>query len=139
MLVLSRNPGERINIGNDIIIEVLELRGQRVRIGITAPDLVPVHRGEVYDTIHSAPEPTLSLWFASCGGVCFVAPGATIQQAKAAAAETLKSLGHIPLHIKLECMGPVFDSRTGDNVALHRFTLEKKGFVYHETEDARDA
>ena len=53
MLVLSRNPGETICIGDDIRITILSSRytGYQVRIGITAPDDLPVHREEVYDRI----------------------------------------------------------------------------------------
>lgn len=51
MLVLSRKPGERIRIGKDIIIEVLEYRKGYFRIGIEAPKDVPVHREEVFEAI----------------------------------------------------------------------------------------
>ena len=44
MLVLSRRPGERIVIDGDIIVEILEILGNRVRLGITAPADVPVDR-----------------------------------------------------------------------------------------------
>jgi carbon storage regulator len=47
MLVLSRNIEEKIQIGNDIIIEIREIRGDRVRLGITAPKNVPVMRTEL--------------------------------------------------------------------------------------------
>lgn len=52
MLVLSRKLHERIVIRDDIIIEVVDIRGDKVRLGIIAPDEVPVHRSEVYDAIH---------------------------------------------------------------------------------------
>jgi carbon storage regulator len=48
MLVLSRKQGEEITIGNEIIITVLAVRGDRVKIGITAPAEVPVHRKEIH-------------------------------------------------------------------------------------------
>lgn len=53
MLVLSRNPGETICIGDDIKVTILSSRynGQQVRIGITAPADLPVHREEVYERI----------------------------------------------------------------------------------------
>jgi carbon storage regulator len=51
MLVLSRHVTDRIRIGDDIIIEVTELRGDIVRIGILAPRDIPVHREEVYQAI----------------------------------------------------------------------------------------
>jgi carbon storage regulator len=48
MLVLSRQPGESIRISNDITITVLNQRGNQIRIGITAPQEIVVHREEVY-------------------------------------------------------------------------------------------
>lgn len=47
MLVLTRKPGEQLHIGDDIKISVLEVRGQRVRIGIEAPNYVRVVRAEL--------------------------------------------------------------------------------------------
>lgn len=47
MLVLSRKRGERIVIGDNVIIEVVDIRGEKVRIGIVAPDDVEVDRSEV--------------------------------------------------------------------------------------------
>ena len=52
MLVLSRKKNESIVINNDIIVTVVEIRGDKVRLGIVAPKEVPVHRQEVYDAIH---------------------------------------------------------------------------------------
>ncbi len=51
MLVLSRKKDEQIVIGDGIIITIVEIRGDKVRLGITAPPEVPVHRREVYDAI----------------------------------------------------------------------------------------
>lgn len=51
MLVLSRKNSEVIRIGNDIIITVVEIRGDKVRLGIEAPVTTPVHRQEVYEAI----------------------------------------------------------------------------------------
>ena len=51
MLVLSRKAEESMYIGDDIKITVLDIRGGQVRIGITAPQNVPVHREEVYNKI----------------------------------------------------------------------------------------
>ncbi len=48
MLVLSRHRDEQIMIGDDIVITVVEIRGDKVRLGIEAPKEVPVHREEVY-------------------------------------------------------------------------------------------
>ena len=51
MLVLSRYRDESIYIGDDIIITVVDIRGDRVRIGVQAPPDVSVHRQEVYEAI----------------------------------------------------------------------------------------
>ena len=51
MLVLSRQRDETIMIGDDIEITIVDIRGDKVRLGITAPATVPVHRKEVYDAI----------------------------------------------------------------------------------------
>lgn len=53
MLVLSRKKNESIVINNDIVITVVEIRGDKVRLGIVAPKEVPVHRQEVYDAIRN--------------------------------------------------------------------------------------
>lgn len=51
MLVLSRHRDESIVIGDNIKIVVVDIRGDRVRLGVEAPSDVPVHRQEVYDAI----------------------------------------------------------------------------------------
>ncbi|MEX0678611.1 MAG: carbon storage regulator CsrA [Pirellulales bacterium] len=51
MLVLSRKKNESIVINNDITIVVVEIRGDKVRLGVEAPKEIPVHRREVYDAI----------------------------------------------------------------------------------------
>jgi carbon storage regulator len=51
MLVLSRQRDETIMIGDDIEITVVDIRGDKVRLGITAPATIPVHRKEVYEAI----------------------------------------------------------------------------------------
>ena len=51
MLVLSRQRDETIMIGDDIEITIVDIRGDKVRLGITAPATVPVHRKEVYEAI----------------------------------------------------------------------------------------
>jgi carbon storage regulator len=52
MLVLSRRKAQRIMIGDDIIVDLLEIRGDQVRLGITAPKNLPVHREEILLAIH---------------------------------------------------------------------------------------
>jgi len=54
MLVLSRKRDERIVIGDSIVITVVEVRGDKVRLGIEAPTEVPVHRQEVLDAMRQA-------------------------------------------------------------------------------------
>ena len=56
MLVLSRQIDETIMIGDDIEITLVDIRGDKVRIGIKAPASVPVHRKEVYLAIKAANE-----------------------------------------------------------------------------------
>ncbi len=51
MLVLSRQRDESIIIGDNIVITIVDIRGDKVRIGINAPTDIPVHRQEVYDAI----------------------------------------------------------------------------------------
>jgi carbon storage regulator len=51
MLVLSRQRDESIVIGDNIVITIVDIRGDKVRLGINAPAEIPVHRQEVYDAI----------------------------------------------------------------------------------------
>ena len=51
MLVLSRRRDESIMIGDDVEITIVDVRGDKVRLGITAPKSIPVHRREVYEAI----------------------------------------------------------------------------------------
>ena len=51
MLVLSRQRDESIMIGDDVVITIVDIRGDKVRIGIDAPTRIPVHRQEVYEAI----------------------------------------------------------------------------------------
>ena len=48
MLIITRRAGERIMVGDDIVVEVMEMVGNSVRIGISAPRSVPVYREEIY-------------------------------------------------------------------------------------------
>jgi carbon storage regulator len=51
MLVLSRQRDESIMIGDNIVITIVDIRGDKVRLGIDAPTEIPVHRQEVYEAI----------------------------------------------------------------------------------------
>ena len=51
MLVLSRHRDESIMIGDEIVVTIVDIRGDKVRLGINAPQDVPVHRQEVYEAI----------------------------------------------------------------------------------------
>jgi carbon storage regulator len=51
MLVLSRHRDESIMIGDNIVITIVDIRGDKVRLGIEAPSDIPVHRQEVYEAI----------------------------------------------------------------------------------------
>lgn len=54
MLALSRKANESIIIGNDVEVTILEIKGDQVKVGITAPKSVPVYREEVYTQIKEA-------------------------------------------------------------------------------------
>ena len=51
MLVLSRHRDESIMIGDDVVVTIVDIRGDKVRLGIDAPTEIPVHRQEEYDAI----------------------------------------------------------------------------------------
>ena len=51
MLVLSRQRDESIMIGDNIVVTIVDIRGDKVRLGIDAPTEIPVHRQEVYEAI----------------------------------------------------------------------------------------
>jgi carbon storage regulator len=48
MLIVTRKPGEKVMVGDQVVITVIEVKGSNVRIGIDAPRAVPVYREEIY-------------------------------------------------------------------------------------------
>ena len=61
MLALSRKKGEALMINNDIEITILEIKGEQVKLGISAPKEVPVYRKEVYVQIQEANQEAVSM------------------------------------------------------------------------------
>ncbi len=51
MLLITRRAGERIVLGDDIIVEVMEITGTQVRVGIHAPRTVPIYREEIWSAV----------------------------------------------------------------------------------------
>jgi carbon storage regulator CsrA len=60
MLVITRRLGEAIVIGNDITLTVVDIRGDKVRLGVTCPAQIPIHRGEFHEAIHRFQPPPRS-------------------------------------------------------------------------------
>lgn len=56
MLILTRRIGEIIRVGDDVKINVLDVKGSQVRIGVKAPNNIPVHREEIYQRIRNENE-----------------------------------------------------------------------------------
>ncbi len=54
MLVLTRRPGESVMVGDEVVVTVLEIRGDVIRLGITAPRSIQVHREEVYRELQAS-------------------------------------------------------------------------------------
>lgn len=75
MLVLTRQPNQSIVIGDDIVVTVLEVRGDQVRIGVRADRSVPVHREEVYAAVVRANKAAASPRSGSLGALGSLRPG----------------------------------------------------------------
>jgi carbon storage regulator len=88
MLVLSRQRDETIMIGDDIEVTVVDIRGDKVRLGINAPKEISVHRKEVYDAIRRENRAAAQVKPEDLPGIGKIAPG------KGAAAPGGNSGGH---------------------------------------------
>jgi carbon storage regulator len=53
MLIITRRPGEKIMVGDDVVVEVIEVSGSSVRIGIAAPKSIPVYREEIWTAVQA--------------------------------------------------------------------------------------
>ena len=53
MLIITRRPGEKIMLGDDIVVHVMEIVGNSVRVGIQAPRSLPVYREEIWDAVRA--------------------------------------------------------------------------------------
>ena len=53
MLIITRRPGEKIMLGDDVVIQVMEIVGNSVRIGIEAPRAIPVYREEIWESVRA--------------------------------------------------------------------------------------
>ena len=56
MLIITRKPGEKIMLGDDVVVHVMEIVGNSVRIGIQAPRSLPVYREEIWDAVRQENE-----------------------------------------------------------------------------------
>ena len=55
MLIITRRRGERIMVGDEVTVEIMEIGGNSVRVGISAPRSVPVYREEIYTAVRDEP------------------------------------------------------------------------------------
>ena len=57
MLIITRKPGEKIMLGDDVVVHVMEIVGNSVRIGIQAPRSLPVYREEIWNAVREENQP----------------------------------------------------------------------------------
>lgn len=95
MLVLSRQRDETIMIGDEIEITVVDIRGDKVRLGITAPTRIAVHRKEVYEAIKRENEQASRLAGAELPSLSAISPGPAKSQARAKAARLAAPTLHV--------------------------------------------
>ena len=105
MLTLTRKPGERIFIGNDIEILVKRIHEGEVRIGIAAPAGVKILRAELRETARP-PEPRDCTCLGTCRGAAALAPG--WRCARAAGSVALDILGAVVVVALATLLGLVF-------------------------------
>ncbi|PHQ80921.1 MAG: carbon storage regulator [Phycisphaera sp.] len=91
MLVLSRQRDETIMIGDNIEITVVDIRGDKVRLGITAPTQIAVHRKEVYDAIRKENEQAACFKRDDLGPLCSGAAPKSVRPGRTARASSLAS------------------------------------------------
>jgi len=77
MLVLSRQRDETIMIGDDIEITIVDIRGDKVRLGITAPNRIAVHRKEVYESITRENRQAATIAESDLDAMSGISPGPT--------------------------------------------------------------
>ena len=112
MLVLSRYRDESIYIGDDIVITVVDIRGDRVRIGVQAPSDVTVHRQEVYDAIKNGNSRETGTGIKEVGTPSSAPLGRELSKQKAKVSENAQRLS-------MSIDPPVeFGGLTSDNVVL---------------------
>ncbi|MEQ2527514.1 carbon storage regulator CsrA [Bacillaceae bacterium CLA-AA-H227] len=61
MLVLTRKKGESVVIGDQIVVEIVEIDGDQIRLGITAPKNIQIHRAEIYQAIQEENKEALTV------------------------------------------------------------------------------
>jgi carbon storage regulator len=96
MLVLSRQRDETIMIGDDVEITVVDIRGDKVRLGITAPRHIQVHRKEVYEAIKRENQQAAKLSPSDVGSTSSPAPEKPAPPARPVPAPREDSSGRIP-------------------------------------------